>query len=67
VKRRIGSHVSRSGRTSAGSPGEASCVGNFPGQRGLLGTGRGKHDTDPVTQVVQVQPTRGLVLAQQRD
>jgi hypothetical protein len=35
--------------------------------RGLLGIGRGKHDTDPVTQVVQVQPTRGLVLAQQRD
>ena len=34
VKRRFGSHVSNSGRSSAGSPGEASCVGNFPGQRG---------------------------------
>ena len=27
----------------------------------------GKHDTDRVTQVVQVQPTRGVVLGQQRD
>jgi len=34
VKRRFGSHLSHSGRTSAGSPGEDSCVGNFPGQRG---------------------------------
>ena len=37
------------------------------GHRGLLGIGGGQHDTDPVAQVIQVQPARSVVLAQQRD
>ena len=37
------------------------------GYRGLRGIRGGQHDTDPVAQVVQVQPARGVVLAQQRD
>ena len=37
------------------------------GHRSLLGIGGGQHDADPVAQVVQVQPTRGVVLAQQHD
>ena len=35
-----------------------------PGHRSLLGIGGGQHDTDPVPQPVQVQPGRGVVLAQ---
>jgi len=37
------------------------------GHRGVGGIDGGQHDTDPVAQVVQVQPARGVVLAQQRD
>ena len=37
------------------------------GHRGLLGVGGGQHDTDPVAQVVQLEPARGVVLTQQRD
>jgi hypothetical protein len=35
--------------------------------RGLLGIGGRQHYTDPVTQVVQIQPIRSVVLAQQHD
>ena len=59
----------------AGTPGApgARRIGDTGGREvgqghcGLLGIGGGQHDTDPVAQVVQVQPTRGVVLAQQRD
>jgi hypothetical protein len=35
--------------------------------RGLLGIGGRQHYTGAVTQVVQIQPTRSVVLAQQHD
>jgi hypothetical protein len=60
----------RLGMPPAGTPataGPGDHGGRKPGQgdRGLLGIGGRQHDTDPLAQVIQVQPAFGVVLAQQ--